>query len=800
MAGYYIDINDSYNVTDPLHNGTVTYPFCYDECDTLVGGVAVNGVTLVSGDTLYLRGRAVNYALFNDVQMSLIIKSWPGRIPWELDGRANSTGCYFTVVNAGDTLDIYDGIFTGIQAEGANSGSIIAFYNCFTWTVYLNSYDTDEQNIYRFSLCTIAGDVHLRGDHIVGGGEVYFKDCVGIDFTISDLDLWNVVEFENTNIFNRSQADMNNLDGTTTETGWDSCTFSYALAADVIDYIDFFNADTDISDFDYLQFELPLVFSQPSRWDTLLLSQGWYDKYRYGYGAFYFTFGTNIAASPEYGTAPLTVQFTANATDGVVDENNGYLWDFGDGAQTTEKDPTHTFIPGVYEVSVTITALWGEEVTEYLTVYVYENDYSANGRNVTKTTKIYRFAVPQENKQGKGWSEYEGDEYPKAIGLVGACKIMTDEDEERVIVTDCSSFKHYWLGKEDHWQDGGNDDYGGTEINSDILFRELVPPIQATAKLKHSETEVNIKPWLKNRRDTGDYNRYGFRNAFNSSIYFREDSKNTDRAEVKYFPRKAQIVSDRHIESESVQTGLRITGAPWRLARIQQWNEQIDTAAAPPEKQMSEKTWGEMLKNTIIWVGRSRDLINPASGAHTLPWDTGSGQRTTGQFAGVATGPDGNNRSAIIFGSSDFIQTVQNIASGDLSIILWVKSLASSNDICEATDFKVSIYDDGIDKSVKWEDNTDNVSIALNNIISTDWNMIVFVRESLTLRIYLNGILINTRILISSNSYSGPVIFYNNSLHGFEPRIIQYALTDNAVKWLYDDVIENNGNSTCGEY
>lgn len=484
---------------------------------------------------------------------------------------------------------------------------------------------------------------------------------------------------------------------------------------------------------------------------------------------------------------------------GVIEK---YLWDFGDGETSTEKSPDHVYtMPGVYTVKLQVWdndgTLFEETKEDY--IYVYENSYAPKGRNVTKSDRIYRLGVPQEKKQGISWSEYQGADYPNAIGLVGTCRIFNDTDEERVIVTDCDTFKHYWLGKEDHWQDGGNEDYDGSEIESDILLREHVPPIEATAKLRHSESHANLKPWFKDRRSTGDYNEYGFRTAFKSSMYFREDSKPTDRAEVKYFPRKAQIVSDRHIESESLQAGLRLVGAPWRLVNVQLWYEQIDTAAAPPEKQMSEKTWAELMADSIIWIGRSIELVSLDDGSHTMPWDKGSNQRTTGSFSGVITGPDGNTRSAIVFSSSNNMNVAETIPSGDLSIVMWIKSPTSPCSIISNSILSVRLVQSGDGWNLDWDDGTNSWKVALSAPL-TQWTMITIVRHGTTVEVYENDAFVNTRLMAENISYSSPIRFFGGVVTGFEPRIIGKKLTSDAIQWLYNDVIENHGKSTCAMY
>jgi PKD repeat protein len=60
-------------------------------------------------------------------------------------------------------------------------------------------------------------------------------------------------------------------------------------------------------------------------------------------------------ANPGSGTAPLTVNFTANAVDEDGDTLT-YLWDFADGYTASDINPVHQFMQqGVYDVSVTVS-------------------------------------------------------------------------------------------------------------------------------------------------------------------------------------------------------------------------------------------------------------------------------------------------------------------------------------------------------------------------------------------------------------------------------------------------------------
>ena len=74
-----------------------------------------------------------------------------------------------------------------------------------------------------------------------------------------------------------------------------------------------------------------------------------------------------FSISPNWGQAPLTVQFT----DQSVGSPTSYYWQFGDGSISTEKNPIHTYqIPGVYTVTLRGTnsqsggvGVWNNAVT-----------------------------------------------------------------------------------------------------------------------------------------------------------------------------------------------------------------------------------------------------------------------------------------------------------------------------------------------------------------------------------------------------------------------------------------------------
>jgi PKD repeat protein len=65
-----------------------------------------------------------------------------------------------------------------------------------------------------------------------------------------------------------------------------------------------------------------------------------------------------ISAKPTSGKAPLLVEFSSRGSWGDIES---YLWNFGDGATSTDQHPTHTYSsPGEYTVVLTISGLGGD--------------------------------------------------------------------------------------------------------------------------------------------------------------------------------------------------------------------------------------------------------------------------------------------------------------------------------------------------------------------------------------------------------------------------------------------------------
>ena len=122
-----------------------------------------------------------------------------------------------------------------------------------------------------------------------------------------------------------------------------------------------------------------------------------------------FFFGT-----PQEGTAPLTVVFT-DASDGDV---STWMWDFGDGTTSRQKDPRHQYNePGCYSVALTISGPEGSDtITRLGYMFVSEPD-PHGGDDILSLAfaNMYENPLILANKEGSAHNREEDLEERKEI-------------------------------------------------------------------------------------------------------------------------------------------------------------------------------------------------------------------------------------------------------------------------------------------------------------------------------------------------------------------------------------------------
>ena len=80
-----------------------------------------------------------------------------------------------------------------------------------------------------------------------------------------------------------------------------------------------------------------------------------------------------------------------------------WLWLFGDGAQSTEPTPVHTYnTPGVYTVTCTVWDEFGNEYTLTKEAYIYVYDYTIGPDGLLTGLTDFCFKHAVQPHQGQG--------------------------------------------------------------------------------------------------------------------------------------------------------------------------------------------------------------------------------------------------------------------------------------------------------------------------------------------------------------------------------------------------------------
>jgi len=150
-------------------------------------------------------------------------------------------------------------------------------------------------------------------------------------------------------------------------------------------------------------------------------------------------FKVKIKANPEEGTAPLKVKFNSEIEGD--DDYYKYLWNFGDGEKSYDKNPSHTFEKeGIYNVKLDVENSCGNKYTATTTIKVY----SFNGTISKKFSK--EEAIPGEELTMKLIiHNLESVEYKNV-------KIWDKLSEDLEYLGDDSPVKPQWKGNIIEWK------------------------------------------------------------------------------------------------------------------------------------------------------------------------------------------------------------------------------------------------------------------------------------------------------------------------------------------------------------
>lgn len=195
-----------------------------------------------------------------------------------------------------------------------------------------------------------------------------------------------------------------------------------------------------------------------------------------------------------------------------------YLWDFGDGNTSAVQSPRHVYrASGTYTWTLTYTDDYGNVATDTGTVTITVNSTK------TRYTRCLRYAV--HPTQGRGWSEYTGDDWvtPELFG--GVLRIRGEDDIERNFIEDedgnvyeestfdrVNDIDYSWLDKE------GETD---TEITAEKWFKSNKSPSGGEEEIEQLSANFQTRPQRPENKGKSGYDSNGYRTAqqFDCDVY-----------------------------------------------------------------------------------------------------------------------------------------------------------------------------------------------------------------------------------------------------------------------------------------
>jgi hypothetical protein len=393
-----------------------------------------------------------------------------------------------------------------------------------------------------------------------------------------------------------------------------------------------------------------------------------------------------------------------------------------------------------------------------------------------------RFAV--KPSQGEGWSEYTGTDWLFPGAYHDTLLIYNDIDEPIQVVWDQEDGLPYQIGLLNQWIDK-EDSYGGTEIESTIRFKEDRGSTEHFM-LEPMEEHVYFRPDSEGNQNQAGYNEFGYRENFEVSLgIFLDGEQDTENAISRDVPIDGDITYDRKVEAHRVQLELKTTASEWKLLQKRSYYIAKDKACIPDLAVMTEHNQQETMSNMIFWLTRG----------DTQLLDRISNSNVSGGITSTIDGPDGDSESAM--NQANVNIALSSSLSGDFTLIAWVRSDTTTDIMSFSTGGGVLSVNLG--PVVRFND---GITIHQFDLtwIPTDWILLTVVREGNFLSIYSNKTLLGTVTLVNYATYGGTLTCNSGSGDLFDLRVLNVAINAATLRYYYDDVINNSGNSLLPIY
>lgn len=450
-----------------------------------------------------------------------------------------------------------------------------------------------------------------------------------------------------------------------------------------------------------------------------------------------------FSGAPRSGPAPLTVVFQADPDTGYR-----FVWDFGDGDTSAERNPAHTYLrAGLYTVSLTITRISdAEEGT--LTFYDYIS-VTDNPIELISSQPDFCFKLALKPNQGQGLSPITGKWVWPALSA-STIKGHNNLNENITLVLNAENMQFYQIGIPECWVDREGA-YDEAEIDGEVMLPEILPRAGIHENVRHVETHVSLLPWdERTYRGADGYDSSGLRSGQEMTLeaYKNGEQIIPDTSLVKV-NKDGDYAFFRDIEAKRLQLKLKFTRSAYRVNQVDVFCQELANRTTPGTNNFPQKQYQRSLALPDLWLTKNKPApnINRADGE---------------DFEGDAIATNFSTGTAIAFEATDLEGEI-GYAIGDFTLMFWSINAVRISFDAIAAEISGGIF------------SFDGTSLEVAD--ETVWTHYAVVRSGTTLSIFENGLLKITAPITVKNI--GGAVLINGIF--FDLRRHAVAVTDDAI-------------------
>ena len=483
----------------------------------------------------------------------------------------------------------------------------------------------------------------------------------------------------------------------------------------------------------------------------------------------------------------LMSDITSTDPDKASQYGMAYTWYFGDGEQSTEREPFHIYkMPGEYLVRRVRVCPSGITDISYLMVYVYEWDLTGDGMHVVYSDTCIRNAVTQQ--QGVGMVEWGGANWLWPEAYVGTCNGYDKNNETISIVLDTFSGLHFKIGVPEQWLDREmNLEYffAGYEIPGWFRLPEHLSGGGEFQDVRLVEAYVYMRPFYEKDREkegfrTGD----GFREKFQVGGVMYKGGDIVFDDDLQRVPLKADWTFKKKIQDRRIQLEINTTTSAYRCVGVQQKVVELEKKPGPALNTKSETVWGREFRQPDFWI--SRDSTNPLINRATA-------QTVVGSWDYLSEGPDKYSNSAMVFsGSHGFQATLNSLTTSTL--LVWLRNLTGTVRLWDFGAQSIILHYEGDEWIVTIDNGVNSIEVPLG-WNGREWALLTIKTTADMVRTLLNKTSLGYQPF-SFWAYGGTTNFMSNSQgEVFDIRRLPRTISEEAIHSYYDAVIDDRGGS-----